>query len=692
MVKTRFNSAYHGMQRFVQDNPFGFPLVLLILALITYGVFISSLGFYWDDWPPLVFSHMADKSAVWQYFMYDRPFQSWTYYLQLPICHDSAYCWQLSIILFRCTSALALYFTFLQVFPRHKQLLQWTAVLFVVYPGFSAQYASVAFGSHFLDYTVFGCSLLTMVLALKDRRRFWIFFPLSLVLTAVSLFTMEYFAGLELLRPVLIFLVLTTSEEKKAKKWVTTLLFWAAYLVVFGLYLYWRMVLYPASMGGNTGDNYPYIFRDLLISPLDTLITFFTTAYIDLRFILVSAWTDRLLPVDIELRSITLWASFGIGMIMALLLVKLLYSHEKIGRPESKGNRSGLFFLLGSYIVIISMLPIWSTLRLATVGKWSDRFDIPAIWGAALLTATLVLVFRGHGKAQQIILVMLVGLSAAYHIRIGNDYRKDFIRQGNFYTQLKWRVPSLEPGTALFVPKIPSAKEADYSYSFGINLLYSGDQVTPAANYWMSGPRYYNINDLLADPAAEIQGGLRSFQFSTPAINSISVYMPSTGCLWVVDPYYSQISEGIADFTAYGKLTNQDRILEADLGVNGLSNVFDFAPDNSWCYYFEKGDLAQSKGKWLEAISYYEQAMQNKLVPLEGIEYLPFAKAYAMSGDIDQAVSLSQAALKKSIQSKPSLCALWHDLAASDSKISLNSINPVYNADLCPAYFPRVQP
>jgi hypothetical protein len=126
---------------------------------------------------------------------------------------------------------------------------------------------------------------------------------------------------------------------------------------------------------------------------------------------------------------------------------------------------------------------------------------------------------------------------------------------------LKWRIPSLQPGTALYVPSIPAGKEADYSFSFGINLLYSGDQISTALNYWMSGPRYYNVNDLLADSTKSIKGNVRTFHFEAPASQAVSVLMPPTGCLWVVNPEYAQSPIGVEDLPAYGKLTNQDRIL-----------------------------------------------------------------------------------------------------------------------------------
>jgi len=687
VVKTRIESVLHRLIAFFRENPLGFPLLLLGLALVTYGVFITSLGFYWDDWPPLVFSHIADKSALLEYFSFDRPFQSWTYYLLLPICRDSAFAWQLSVILFRWTSAFALYSAFALVLPRYKHILQWAAVLFIVFPGFSDQYASVAFGSHFLTYTVFGLSLLTMVLALKDRKRFWLFYPLSLLLTAIHLFTMEYFVGLEALRPVLIYLVLVAQSEKKTKPLLKSLLVWLPYVAVFGFYIYWRLILYPSTAGGGQGENYPYIFQNLLNSPLDALIALAGSIYADLRFMLLSAWTDKLLPLNVSQGPITLWSSLAIGLSVTWIIYHLLPRREAANSHPLTTKEVLAGVLLGFFIILAGLAPLWSTLRQVTIGKWSNRFDIPAIWGIGLFIAAGLFALLRQTRLRRIFFVILVGLAVSYQIRTGSDYRKDFIRQEDFYTQLSWRIPALEPGTALYSPGVPTAKEADYSYSFGINLLYTGDQMDSSVDYWFTGPRYYAVEDIAALTTVQIDGGLRIFHFTTPASNVVSIYLPQTGCLWVVDPYYALIPAGVPDFATYGKITRDDLILDEDTGINGLSNIFDFNAKDSWCYYFEKGDLAQSKGQWQKTVSYYEQAMAANLVPLEGIEYLPFVKAYARMGSIDKAISLTKSAMAKSYFTKPSLCQFWHDILEELPTLNFSGASEVYNRNYCPSFF-----
>ncbi|MRS04141.1 hypothetical protein EG832_13125, partial [bacterium] len=147
-------------------------------------------------------------------------------------------------------------------------------------------------------------------------------------------------------------------------------------------------------------------------------------------------------------------------------------------------------------------------MRQITRGKWSDRFDIPVIFGVTIFVVTLIFIIFKASKTRNTILILLVGLSISYQIQTSNDYRKDFNRQKEFYSQLAWRIPALEPGTTLFSPGIPTAKEADYSISAGVNLLFNSGDISPSLDYWFTGPRYFSPSDLVADPNAEIKDGL----------------------------------------------------------------------------------------------------------------------------------------------------------------------------------------
>ncbi len=683
-MKKWFKERWARIQQIANHNPFVFPISLLALGLVTYGTFIFSLGFYWDDWPPIALFHVGGNSAIWQYFQVDRPFQSWTYMLLFPVCQESTVAWHLAAILFRWSTALVFASTFTRLFPKQKWVFQWAAMLFMVFPGFSDQFVAVVFASIFLTYTVFALSLYFLVLAFKTNK-FRLFFVLSLLFTALHLFTMEYFAGLEVLRAALILVLIFQHTAKPPKRALWFIKAWLPFLGVLAVYLYWRLAIF------NQTAYLPTLLPDLLKSPGSILLGLLQTVYADLRFLLLSTWTDRLLPADLDIARLSFWASAIFGVLTAAVLVFVQYSNS-VEDEKDLPLRSALLNLGFSFtIILFGVFPVWSKYSQITAGKWSDRFGLAAFFGVTLLISTLLFYVVKQQKVRNILLILLVGLSIGYQVRMGNDYRKDYRRQKAFYLELAWRIPSLAPGTTLYSPTTPTIKETDYSYSMGINVLYGGARIGPDLEYWMSGPRYYDPVDLLDNPSQPIQHELRNFVFEGSSDRIVSIHMPQTGCLWVVDPYYAAFlathngaSAPVTDIERYGNLTNSSLISDTPLETYGLSKLIDFTPQNTWCYYFEKADLAQSQGKAAEAITLFDQAIVAGLEPVEGIELLPFIKAYTALGQISSAVQISQAMTAKNYLTQPMLCQFWGDTLAANPAMGSSEIAEVYNPNLCP--------
>ncbi|MBA4385021.1 MAG: hypothetical protein C0410_09815 [Anaerolinea sp.] len=443
------------------------------------------------------------------------------------------------------------------------------------------------------------------------------------------------------------------------------------------------MVIYPDQELGYGMANVPYLFSNFLKAPADTLVTFFQTIYSDFRFLMVGIWTDRIIPTVIEIKSLTFWLSLVIGVGVTYVLHYFFHKDEAQDGIQLKGKEICRNVVLSLAIFFFGLFPIWSSLRQVTKGKWADRFDIPVMFGVVILLITLIFIVVKSIKTRNILLILITGLSISYQIQISNDYRKDFNRQKAFYTQLSWRIPSLEPGTTIFSPGIPAGKEADYSFSMGINMLFNSGTLDPSLDYWFTTPRYFVPSDLVADPTIKIEDGLRIFNFKGTASKAVSIYMPDDGCLWVIDHYYAIYPEKINQLYYYGELTNQDLIGETGPQSNHLSKIIDTDPQNTWCYFFEKGDLAQSKGKYQEAVQYYEQAAADNLTPLEAIEYMPFIKAYAKLGRIDEALALTTASFKRETLSYQSICQVWHDVLEENPSILPSSVESVYNPNIC---------
>ena len=366
-----------------------------------------------------------------------------------------------------------------------------------------------------------------------------------------------------------------------------------------------------------------------------------------------------MLPDDLQFNSATFWLSILIGILATGAFFYFLSQKNAIAEEKNDDAKNKALLVFGSVIVIFGLLPIWSTLRQITVGKWSDRFSISAMLGVAMIITTLILWAFSSQKVKSAILIILVALSISYHIRLGNEYRKDYNRQKAFYTQLSWRIPQLEPGTTLYSPAIPSSLEADYSYSMGINMLYSS-QVDEALNYWFLVPRYISPASLVADPDQTIKQGLRIFTFEGTGNNVVSIHMPDQGCLWVINPYYALTYPDT--MPAYAEISNESLILDGDQEGSTLIEPFiSLAPQNTWCYYFEKIDLATSQGNWAKALGLYQTSLSKNLKPIEGVELLPVVQSLVGSGDVEKAIAVTTEAVGKKYASAPVFCGYWKE-------------------------------
>jgi hypothetical protein len=50
------------------------PLAFLLLLLLSFGLMIPWLGFYWDDWPIVLAKKLQGVGVFWEYYGDERPF------------------------------------------------------------------------------------------------------------------------------------------------------------------------------------------------------------------------------------------------------------------------------------------------------------------------------------------------------------------------------------------------------------------------------------------------------------------------------------------------------------------------------------------------------------------------------------------------------------------------------------------
>jgi hypothetical protein len=87
--------------------------------------------------------------------------------------------------------------------------------------------------------------------------------------------------------------------------------------------------------------------------------------------------------------------------------------------------------------------------------------------------------------------------------------------------------------------------------------------------------------------------------------------------------------------------------------------------NQTWCYYFEKADLARQFGQWDEIARLWQEAQSAGEQADNGFEYIPFIEAFGHLEDWEQVKLLTKSAKKITAGLEPSLCTALDRLTAN---------------------------
>jgi hypothetical protein len=637
-----------------------YPVALLLIGLLTYAYQIASLGFYWDDWEVVFLLNAKSPALLHGYFAFDRPF-AWPYQVMYAAFGLSPVAWHLATLLLRWGGVLLFYLSLKQIWPRLEGLLRWLGALLLVYPGFFQQSTSAAYNRHFTAFFLFMLSIYLMVLAVRQPRRAWWLLPLSWIAGFLQIFTIEYFAGLELVRPAILWLLIReqgrTGTRQAMRK---TLMIWLPFVGLFALYLWWRLALFPATISTREYAGDFKMLADFQSSYLAGLMALLTRFALDLLYSVVQVWTAGLTAqAGFTFLSKAAWFALALGAVVAALFAAFQRATASAENDGTRPRRE--LFLLGAWTFLVSGLPVWLTSRqLSGSGRWDDRFALAMMFGAVLMAGAAIW-WLVQEPRRRLVLSLLLLLSVAAQALIVNRYRLDWQEQRDYYWQLYWRAPALQPGTAVISFEQPSMMVPGYDTSYALNVLYGGNASGGSMPYWFFTNDHALNFDLV--PGKRISYTFRNLEFKGSTSDAIAViHQGENRCLQVLDgayagePFYEEGQELLPP------LSNVSRIGPEAAGPPNRQ-VFGAEPPHGWCYFFEKADLARQMGDWETVLKLEKQARAQGFAPGFGAEYVPFVEAHARTGDWQKAYDLSLAAQKTVKDMEPLLCSTWARLA-----------------------------
>ncbi len=607
-----------------------YPLITLAIGAVTYLYAVPWLGYFWDDWEVVFLLNAKNAGLFTQYFAFDRPF-AWPYQVMYALVGLKPLAWHSATYLVRWAGILLLYYSFLQVWPRQSRYLQWAGLLTLVYPGYLQQSISGAYNRHFTAFFVFALSIYLMTLSTRTGRLGWLAALGSWVAAFIHLFTIEYFVGLELARPLLIWLLVSGRDgQGRGRAIRRTALLALPYFLMLAFYFWWRLAVFPATIPISNYAGDFKLLQDFETSVVSGVLVVLTRAFLDMVHATLQVWPSFLTDPDAwTLQAKISWLAWALGAGMALVFWRMGDAARAIRGSDSRPPRSMLWF--GLWAFLVSGLPIWLTSKqLSSLGRWDDRFALAPMLPACIL----VVCFVGglvRGRWQGPLLAVLLAVSAATQVLVVNRYRLDWAGQNQYYWQLHWRAPALAPGTAVISFEQPSASVPGYDASFAMNILYHGDVNAEYLPYWFfTNDRFLNF-ELKPDKAISFKD--RNLRFKGTTSSAIAIIRQGQErCLQVLDsaytgqPFYELNQEQLVGISNTARI---DR--NADLPPD--SDIFGPEPDRSWCYYFEKADLARQFGDWDEILNLEREARRRGYSAHFGPELLPFIEAHAQSGD-----------------------------------------------------------
>ena len=644
------------------------PGLLLLVALLAYGLNIRRMGFYWDDWWFLWIARSSGAEGLVRYFSTNRPFYGQIVAITTSILGTSAWQWQLFGIFWRWLSAVALWMLLRSLFPRNQRFAAWAALFFLVFPGFYMQFIGVNFGHFFLVFSCLLFSWLLSVRAQRDPAHWWAYTIPALLLSLVNLLAMEYFFVLELLRAPLHTVALREKHPRPKELLQRTALATAPYWALFLLVVLWRVFFFEFQ---NT--NYEYSFLTALkIAPLAAIGGLILTILRDLWTATARSWGQlAALPAPGPgWARIMLYFGAVTAAAGGVVFLFLHLSHRKEAVEKTSGKRRDALILtgLGIAALLLAGWPFWLVGAPVIFDFPYNRFLIPFMLGSSLLLTGLIALLDSWlikaAWVSTLLVALLAAISAGKQYQNQLSFRQDWNDQQRFFQQLITRIPGLAPGTMLLSNELFLNYESDNSLNAPINWIYDPNYAGGDIKYAFEYPTLRLGRELSSlAPGTPVRHDFLTATFPGSTDQVVGLYYQVNQCLRVLDPEIDSANPNLDPLQQQTAALSDATLILTEGSPVLPAGIFDFQDDGGWCSYFERIDLARQRGDWQEAARLARESVEKGLVSNRVSERLPLIEAFAQAGEWQSAIALSTEGLDPVAKNQPSLCLLWRRIA-----------------------------
>jgi hypothetical protein len=235
------------------------------------------------------------------------------------------------------------------------------------------------------------------------------------------------------------------------------------------------------------------------------------------------------------------------------------------------------------------------------------------------------------------------------------------------FWQLAWRMPGLQPGTMLLSNELPVKHYSDNSLTAAVNWVFNPENRTQQMGYALFYPTVRAGNILKAlEPGLTVELDYLAASFHGNTSQAVAFYYHPPGCVRVLDPEVERDNYTLPLYLRQAMMLSSTRpILDEDsaelpAGSPSLpAALFGVQSTASWCYYFEKADLARQQQDWPRVVALSEEGFASGDYPNDPTERLPAIEGYAHLGDWQNALAQSRLAAGVAPVYEMVVCRLW---------------------------------
>jgi hypothetical protein len=631
-------------------------LIILATAL-TYGILIPRLGFYHDDWYMLWSGQSKDGlSAIIRLFQTDRPLIGWTYALIFKFIGANVLMWQVLALLLKISTGLSVLWLLRMVWPEKRLETTFTALLFVLYPGFFQQPVAATFCIDLLGLNAIFVSIALTIYSLKTSNRLLQAgaILLAMVLGLINLGLYEATIGLEVVRWALVWVVLRQNkpnspdavsaiEKLKAGLHIFTgqvLKFLVPYLIMLAGFMYWRLFIFKSV---RRATNIDVLLSDYASNPLLSIAQIVIGYIKDLFETVISAWFVPFYQFTAEGRFNNFLSALGIALVVLALIGAYLFLARRESGPsltlKQTGFENDVFLWIGLIGVVVPSAVIVLLGRNVIFSTQWDRYTTQSMLGVAILVSGLIFKFlRAPARGTVLVTLIMLAVMTQYHSAAAYSRFWDYER--GVIWQLSWRAPGLQPGTTLIVSLPEGSRLAEEYEIWGpVNMAYYPGQPMQVSGQVPTDGLILDLQARTLDKRT-----VRNINVRRDYGNPLIVSLPSgNSCVHILDgqhlalPFFeSGVIKAVAGYSNIGLIDPSAQ------PVKPAAAIFGAEPEHDWCYSYQKIELALQSGQFAQAAKLADEAAKEGLKPADETEWIPVIVAYSGTQQNEKAAAAAQ--------------------------------------------------